>query len=321
MNLYQFKQFLNKVEELNTVQKSQLRDRLTINDERSSIQNLETNFSELSCPHCQSKEVGHWGQRNNLRRYRCRSCKKTFNSLTGTPLAGHRKKHLWESFAEGMLEQESLSKASERLKINNRTAFKWRHVFLKNAKSIKPEQLSGVVENDETFFLESAKGCRLGLSRPARKRAGKATKRGVSKQQVCVFVSRDRNGNTYDEIFENFNAAQLTKKFVGHLANDVIFYSDGSLVYKKFAKQNDIKHEALNLSKGERVRDKVIHIQNINAYHSRLKSWVENFRGVATKYLDSYLAWFRAIEEPHTNFTPQLIVARAKSGGKYNYNP
>lgn len=170
-------------------------------------------------------------------------------------------------------------------------------------------------------FWNHLRAVQLGLSRPARKRARKAAKRGVSKQQVCVYVSRDSNGNTYDVILENFNADELTKKFVGHLADDVIFYSDGSLVYKKFAKQNNIKHEALNLSKGERVRDKVIHIQNINAYHSRLKSWVKNFRGVATKYLDSYLAWLRAIEESHPNFTAQLIVARAKSGKNYNYNP
>ena len=36
------------------------------------------------------------------------------------------------------------------------------------------------------------------------------------------------------------------------------------------------------------------HVQNVNAYHSRLKAWVQKFRGVATLYLGNYLGWFRA---------------------------
>ena len=35
------------------------------------------------------------------------------------------------------------------------------------------------------------------------------------------------------------------------------------------------------------------HIQNVNALHSRLKAWLASFRGVSTKYLPLYLAWFR----------------------------
>jgi hypothetical protein len=31
----------------------------------------------------------------------------------------------------------------------------------------------------------------------------------------------------------------------------------------------------------------------VNAFHSRLKNWMERFKGVATKYLDNYLTWFR----------------------------
>ncbi len=31
--------------------------------------------------------------------------------------------------------------------------------------------------------------------------------------------------------------------------------------------------------------NKVYHIQNVNAYDSRLKGWMHRFNGVATKYL------------------------------------
>ncbi len=55
-------------------------------------------------------------------------------------------------------------------------------------------------------------------------------------------------------------------------------------------------HRAVNLSKGIRVLAGVYHIQNVNAYHSRLKEWMRRFHGVATKYLDHYLGWRRMIE-------------------------
>ena len=36
-----------------------------------------------------------------------------------------------------------------------------------------------------------------------------------------------------------------------------------------------------------------LHINNVNAYHGRLKQWLNRFNGVATKNLPSYLGWRR----------------------------
>lgn len=48
--------------------------------------------------------------------------------------------------------------------------------------------------------------------------------------------------------------------------------------------------------RGIRVIDKVFHIQNVNSYHGRLHGRVGRFDGVATKYLNNYLSWFRFFE-------------------------
>ena len=53
----------------------------------------------------------------------------------------------------------------------------------------------------------------------------------------------------------------------------------------------------INISKGRRVVKKIYHIQNVNNAHTRLKSWMVRFDGVATKYLDSYMGWFGLMEE------------------------
>ncbi|MCY7316689.1 MAG: IS1595 family transposase, partial [Rubrivivax sp.] len=56
-----------------------------------------------------------------------------------------------------------------------------------------------------------------------------------------------------------------------------------------------LEHHAVNSAQGERVRG-AWHIQNVNAYHSRLKAWLRRFKGVATSYLPNYLGWFRALD-------------------------
>jgi hypothetical protein len=54
-------------------------------------------------------------------------------------------------------------------------------------------------------------------------------------------------------------------------------------------------HVGLNTGAGEH-RWGVYHIQNVNAHASGPKSWMRRFRGVATKYLPSYLGWRRMID-------------------------
>lgn len=48
--------------------------------------------SKLHCPRCQGTQMYRHGEANGLQRFRCRACGRTFNSLTGTPLARLRLK-------------------------------------------------------------------------------------------------------------------------------------------------------------------------------------------------------------------------------------
>ena len=82
---------------------------------------------------------------------------------------------------------------------------------------------------------------------------------------------------------------QITKAQLGCvlqpvLATDVLLASDGNPAYRYFAQDSDISLDT---------------IQNVNAYHARLKQWVHRFHGVATHYLDNYLGWFRSLDSQH----------------------
>lgn len=72
-----------------------------------------------------------------------------------------------------------------------------------------------------------------------------------------------------------------------------------------------VEHHAVNLSASIRA-DGAWHVQNVNAYHSRLKAWGQRFRGVATCYLASYMGWFRALDrEPAGGTKPAWWLAIA----------
>lgn len=58
----------------------------------------------------------------------------------------------------------------------------------------------GIVEVDETYFLYSEKGKRGITERKPRKRGGKSKHRGISHEQVCVLVARDRTKATVSKI-------------------------------------------------------------------------------------------------------------------------
>ena len=67
-----------------------------------------------------------------------------------------------------------------------------------------------------------------------------------------------------------------------------------------------------NLSAGERVRG-TFHIQTVNSRHSQLKGFLRQYRGVATKYLKSYLRWFHLIVLG-SEVSPRACLAAAMGG-------
>jgi len=131
------------------------------------------------CPYC-AHEAVKWGSKNGIPRFKCKNqeqyqdqskvCGKTFNALTGTSLAGlhHLDKHIGN--ARCMVEGMTLRKTAQTLGINKDTALRWRHQFLQTIMAEQPQSLTGVVEADETYFIESFKGQRKGIPRKSKKR-------------------------------------------------------------------------------------------------------------------------------------------------------
>jgi transposase-like protein len=272
---------------------------------------VETCFElKPSCPHCAGIRLSRYGFASGLQHYRCQSCRKTFNALTGTPLARLRHKPKWLVYLAAVAESKTVRRSAAEAGVHRNTSFRWRHRFLATISLDRPDVLEGITEADETYLLESDKGKR-GLSRKPRKRGGSAQQRGISGEQVCILVARDRSGHTLDFVTGNgpLTKTRLADALGPVLATDALLVSDGNPTYRAFCRAEGISHEAVNLSQGQRVNG-AFHVQNVNAYHSRFKRWLDRFHGVATVYLPHYLGWRRVFEQ-HPNPSPQWLLNAA----------
>jgi len=261
------------------------------------------------CPHCFEKSIVKHGIRNGLQRYQCKSCRRTFNSLTKTPLAHLRKKELWLINLESMRKSQTIRDTAEIVAVNQRTIFLWRHRFTEWMTHDNPVELGGIVEADETYYRHSMKGSRH-LPRKAHKRGGDAAPRGLSKDKVCVFTACDRSNHDFETRagFGSISGKWLEDNFAKLVAKDAILVTDGHQSYNYLCKKTNTAHVIVKDKRGERSHG-CYHIQHINGYHQRLRGFIiGKFHGVATKYLEHYLAWSHELEKKVVPSSSKLLL-------------
>jgi transposase-like protein len=324
-----FEVLLRLVEQLGGEQRAALgRALASAPGEPEAVRLLEEAFAAAPrCPHCaEAARPQRWGRASGLRRYRCKACRKTFNALTGTSLARLRKKERWLAYGEALAAGMSLTKAAAHCGVHLTTSFRWRHRFLR-APAATREALGGVVEADETFLRRSEKGSRRWrraegpLERRPRRRGERAGKRGLSAEQAPALIARDRAGHTADAVLPGLGADAIAAALAPVVARDAVPCSDGAKAYAACAAGHGVRHEPVNLAAGVRVRDGAFHIQNVNAYHGRLKGRMGRFNGVATRYLPNYLGWRRTLERaPDPSASKTWVLAAARQISTANAN-
>ncbi len=277
---------------------------------RKEVQEQE----EFSCPHCQSDSVISHGNYRGRKRYKCKSCKKTFNDLTGTSVAHIHKKEEWQEYLKCIGKSMTLRGAAKHVGVSYRTSFMWRHKIISSFKDIGCTKLEGIIEGDETFFLFSEKGNRNIKNRKARKRGVKAKKAGINNEHVAVIVTSDRINK--QPIAEVAGRGRVSTKqidnTIGRWLDEKasVLCTDSHRSYDGFAKKYNLTHFKINASKGQYVKDKIYHIQNINSAHSLLKDWMKKFSGgVASGYLQNYMNWFRILRSLGNDAEKYILYA------------
>ena len=270
---------------------------LVLMDSTSSVSS-PTDRRSVSCPHCGSKKLRGNGKLKQVQRYVCNGCGKNFSETTGKVWYNLKKKDRLKTYLYCLLSGYSIRKSAKETGIAIQTSFDWRHKLPTAFSSIRVEGFEGICESDGMFFLYSEKGNRK-LQRKPRQRGGKATKRGTSDEQVAVITTCDRSGNKDMKVaaMGRINKKDIDKVLQGKLSKVDTLCSDSHRSYTAFAKSEKVEHKKFNDSKGQRVKDKVYHVQNVNNMDMRLRKWMEQFNGVAYKYLQNYLNWFLVLEK------------------------
>ena len=155
MEPHAFASLLSQLASLTARQCAQLQARLGQGDARQQVGLLldQAAQAKLCCPRCGARHWYKHGRESGLQRYRCRQCGKTFNTLTGTPLAHLHHKEKWLRYLDSLLDSQSVRRAASTLGVHRNTAFRWRHRFLSLPKTDRAPLLHGIAEADELFLL------------------------------------------------------------------------------------------------------------------------------------------------------------------------
>ena len=171
MKVEEFQILAAELEKLTPHQRSLLVDRLHRIEHVQAVSTMVESRAPTTplCPKCGHDHIARRGSASGLQRYRCASCRATFNALTGTPLARLRHKEKWLEYARQLAEGQSVRNSAKVCGVHRNSAFLWRHRFLALPNTQKATHLVGIAAADEAWFLESFKGNKHGLKRRAHK--------------------------------------------------------------------------------------------------------------------------------------------------------
>lgn len=125
-----FNAWLARLPALSPAQKQRLAAALTGADPATTVANELDALGVSRCPHCAAGSPVRFGHASGLQRYKCHACRRTFNALTGTPLARLRHRDAWRVFAQALIDGESVRASAASAGVHRNTAFRWRHRFL-----------------------------------------------------------------------------------------------------------------------------------------------------------------------------------------------
>jgi len=296
-----FKALMDGLDTLTRSQTKRIADRVkAIQSDRDSTQALSKN-EPRNCPHCRGKLVRN-GSENGLQRFLCRGCSRSSCATTLTPLAKLKHKGQLAAYADCLRQGFTIRKTARVMGFSVSRALRWRHRFLEKPIGHQPSCLAGLVEVDETYFKHSRKGAR-GL--PGTR------ERGGPGEQVPVLVARARGqSHTFDQVLPDMSKEEVAAALKPCVDPETtILIMDSHASFK--CMETELKTTTCLFVAGE-PQEGNLHVQTVNSYHERLKSWINHgLRGVATKNLPLYLAWQRLRTWNHGSLLPIDYVSSA----------
>ncbi len=261
------------------------------------------------CPHCSGKHFIKWGTYQDMGRFMCKDCHRTFIPTTGTAIHWSKKPEAFINFSTVMFSEglNTLEHQAKRVGISVNTAFHWRQRILIALGSETPV-FKKATEMDDIWIRYSQKG-RKGL-KYSKKRGGSSHK-GDNDFVSKVLITKEREGVLDMALIKigRLSEKDLKEKFNKKFTEGAIIYSDKHPSIRAFSKTENIKHESFKAK--THVKNKYCHVQTVNYLAGAFKDIInKSLRGVATKYLQNYVNWFSIKEKYKTdeNMVEKIIT-------------
>lgn len=262
---------------------------------------LQTHFQfpDGICPVCRGTDCIRYGRSKlGAQRWKCKRCGRVHNSGgTGTILSRTKLDHeTWMRYAECFVDRLSDARVSERLGVCNKTAWFMRirtlEALYRNLPVFQVKEGCGA-ELDELYFRESFKGTRFEgmeyMPREPRTEEGHKVRQGISDDQICVVTAINDVGDFFFDVScrgaLTCDIAYDTLK--GRILSGAIVNTDRHKAYHRALEDLSVAAHIATEAKEHRNLDRIDEI------HGDIRTFMRPFRGVSTRWLHLYLAWYK----------------------------
>ena len=237
--------------------------------------------------------------KNGEQRYLCQDCGRTFGMGSGHILGTSRlPKETWMANAECFVLMLPLRECAGRCHVCLKTAYTMRHRLIECLSAYSPSFKTGRgcgCELDETYFPESFKGNHakgsFTMPRPSRHRGKQVHRRGLSRELICVMTGVNDPNETFLEVTGRgaLSRGRAMDALRGRIAAGSVVATDRAAAYVGVLAELEVDAHTVYDSKDPSEGT----INRINTVHSLLDTFMKPFKGVSTKHLGTYLAWFK----------------------------
>lgn len=257
----------------------------------------------IKCKHCGHEKVRSKGLYKGGRRYTCNKCGKTFNDLTGTAFAGiHKMEQMMEFFETDFFNGTAVRIVSNRMELDHRTVFYWRHKLATALKFLTEEMSASIVSMVEITKKINLKGSMHKSGQRYQHDPEIDVWEWHDQRFISGVVANDLGHNSYMRIVEvggrldELKSAALLRRWVGERKRVVV--PQGGVMKRVMGRLRRGKRRVVEaVERGGGVCDRWKNLSNARAILDVALNWGIKFHGVATKYLDNYcsiISWFVA---------------------------
>ena len=250
-------------------------------------QEVKTLSAAPLCPNCESSNIIKNGRQQGQQLYICKDCNRNFRVTTGTFVYKIQKREKMLGYIRCMLEDKTLQQCADEVGISLPTSFAWRHRILAALRSFDNNvNFFGIIELKQLLMEYSEKG------RRKRNAIDKLIAKIRRLQKVAVLATQDRSGNMLFNVvgFQKVRQAHIEKILTTKISKNGVICSDDDEELRNIQVKELRRKDVI---KDKKSKNDLYGLTVIEKHTGIFVNWINyKFRGVATKYLQSYIMWY-----------------------------